>query len=53
MLVNGAGQRPHSYLSKGSVVDSRFTPKWDYVRGEAAAEWDGKPFEGPVAVIPF
>ena len=41
VLVNGAGQLPHSYLSAGSIIDSRFTPQWDYVRGEATAAYTG------------
>ena len=41
VLVNGAGQFPHSYLSAGSIIDSRFTPQWDYVRGEATAAYTG------------
>jgi hypothetical protein len=41
VLVNGAGQRPHSYLSTGSVIDARFTPQWDYVRGEATGAYTG------------
>jgi hypothetical protein len=41
VLVNGAGQRPHSHLSTGSIIESRFTPQWDYVRGEATAAYTG------------
>jgi len=41
VLVNGKDQLPHSYLAAGSITDSRFTPQWDYVRGEATAAYTG------------
>ena len=41
VLVNGRGQRPHSHLSTGSIIDARFTAQWDYVRGEATAAYTG------------
>lgn len=41
VLVNGAGQMSHSYQAAGHIVDSRFTPEWDYVRGEATAAYTG------------
>ena len=42
VLVDGQGQRPHSYLSTGNIIDSQLTPHWDYVRGEATAAYAGK-----------
>lgn len=39
VLVNGAGQRPHALLSAGSILESQFTPVYDYVRGEATAAY--------------
>ena len=41
ILVNGANQMIHSPFATGSIVDSRFTPQWDYVRGEATAAYTG------------
>ncbi len=41
VLVNGAGQRTHSSLSSGRILDARLTPEWDYVRGEATAAYTG------------
>ena len=41
VLVNGANQMIHSPFATGSIVDSRFTPQWDYVRGEATAAYTG------------
>lgn len=42
ILVDGSGQRAHSSASVGRILDSRFDPKWDYVRGEAAAAYTGR-----------
>lgn len=39
VLINGAGQRPHSLRSAGSILESQFTPAYDYVRGEATAAY--------------
>ncbi|HNX33637.1 MAG TPA: DUF4962 domain-containing protein [Kiritimatiellia bacterium] len=41
VLVNGTGQLPHSTAATGSILDARFTPQWDYVRGEATAAYTG------------
>ncbi len=41
VLVNGANQLIHSPFAAGSIIDSRFTPQWDYVRGEATAAYTG------------
>ncbi len=52
VLVNGAGQRPHSHLSKGSIIETLLNRQsaagnqqspimWDYVRGEATAAYTG------------
>lgn len=35
VLVDGEGQIPHSAASTGRIVDSKFTPEWDYVEGDA------------------
>jgi hypothetical protein len=42
VLVDGEGQRPHSYLSAGKIIDSHLTSQWDYVRGEATAAYAGR-----------
>ncbi len=36
VLVNGAGQIPHSAAATGRIVQSELTPGWDYVEGDAA-----------------
>jgi hypothetical protein len=41
VLVNGAGQLAHSYQASGRILDARFTPAWDYVRGDATAAYTG------------
>ena len=41
VLVNGKDQLPHSTFATGSLLDARFTPAWDYVRGEATAAYTG------------
>lgn len=51
VLVDGEGQRPHSYLSTGSIIDAKLTPQWDYVRGEATAAYPGKVIRAERAVI--
>lgn len=51
VLVNGAGQRPHSHLSKASITDARLTPQWDYVRGEATAAYTGAVTRAERAVL--
>lgn len=62
VLVNGAGQRPHSYLSKGSITESllgQHAPaagqhaalSWDYVRGEATAAYTGAVTRAERAVL--
>jgi hypothetical protein len=51
VLVNGAGQLPHSYRSAGSILDARITPQWDYVRGEATAAYTGMVTRAERAVV--
>ncbi len=52
VLVNGAGQLPHSYQSKGRITEALLNQQsaagnqqspisWDYVRGEATAAYTG------------
>lgn len=41
-LVNGEGQVKHTPAATGRIVDSRFTPEWDYIVGDAAAAYGGK-----------
>ena len=35
VLVDGQGQTKHTPAPHGRIVDSRFTPEWDYVVGDA------------------
>ncbi|MCW5553693.1 MAG: DUF4962 domain-containing protein [Verrucomicrobiae bacterium] len=42
VLVDGEGQIPHSATSMGRIVDSKLTPEWDYVEGDALAAYGGK-----------
>lgn len=42
VLVDGEGQIPHSATAMGRIVDSRLTPEWDYVEGDALAAYGGK-----------
>jgi hypothetical protein len=35
VLVDGQGQTKHTPAPHGRIVDSRFTPEWDYVAGDA------------------
>ncbi len=62
VLVNGAGQRPHSHLSKGRIAeallnqrseggDQRPSLSWDYVRGEATDAYTGAVARAERAVL--
>lgn len=42
VLVDGQGQVPHSASVVGRIVDSKFTPEWDYVVGDASACYGGR-----------
>ncbi|MBA4149234.1 MAG: DUF4962 domain-containing protein [Verrucomicrobia bacterium] len=42
VLVNGEGQRPHSALSRGKIIDSKLTAEWDYVVGDALEAYEGR-----------
>ncbi|MBM4082421.1 MAG: DUF4962 domain-containing protein, partial [Planctomycetes bacterium] len=42
VLVNGEGQVKHTAAATGRIVDSKFSPEWDYVVGDAAAAYGGK-----------
>ena len=42
VLVDGQGQVPHSASVVGRIVDSQFTPEWDYVVGDASACYGGR-----------
>ena len=42
VLVNGEGQVEHSATAAGRIVDSRLTPAFDYVCGDAAAAYGGR-----------
>ena len=39
VLVAGEGQIKHTPAPHGRIVDSRFTPEWDYVVGDATAAY--------------
>jgi hypothetical protein len=51
VLVNGEGQLPHSPLATGRISESLFTPRWDYVRGEATAAYTGRITRAERAVV--
>lgn len=47
VLVNGQGQTPRNEsengaLSRGKIIDSRLTPEWDYLCGDAAEAYGGR-----------
>lgn len=42
VLVNGRGQKPHSALSRGKIIDSKLTGEWDYILGDAAEAYEGR-----------
>lgn len=42
VLVNGEGQIKHTAAPHGRIIDSRLTPEYDYVAGEAAAAYGGR-----------
>ncbi len=42
VLVNDEGQIPHSATSTGEIVNSRLTPAWDFVEGDAVAAYGGR-----------
>lgn len=42
VLVDGEGQIPHNASAVGRIADSKFTPEWDYVAGDATAAYGGK-----------
>jgi len=42
VLVDGEGQIQHSASAMGRIVDSKFTPDWDYVLGDATPAYGGK-----------
>ena len=41
-LVDGQGQRSHSALSTGSILDFGLSPAMDYIVGSAAAGYEGR-----------
>ncbi len=42
VLVNGEGQIPHQAKSRGRIFDSKLTPEYDYLAGDALEAYDGK-----------
>ena len=42
VLVDGEGQIPHSATSTGRIVDSKLTPEWDYIEGDALSAYGGR-----------
>jgi len=42
VLVDGQGQTKHTPAPHGRIVDHRFTPKWDYVVGDATEAYGGR-----------
>ncbi|MEW6305546.1 MAG: DUF4962 domain-containing protein [Verrucomicrobiota bacterium] len=42
VLVNGEGQIKHTPAPHGRIVESKFTPQWDYVVGEATDAYGGR-----------
>ena len=42
VLVNGKGQKPHHALSRGKIIASELTPKWDYMAGDAREAYEGR-----------
>jgi hypothetical protein len=42
VLVDGEGQIPHSATSMGRIVDSKLTPAWDYIEGDALPAYGGR-----------
>jgi hypothetical protein len=42
VLVDGEGQIPHSATSMGRIVDSKLTPAWDYIEGDALSAYGGR-----------
>ncbi|MBI3118145.1 MAG: DUF4962 domain-containing protein, partial [Candidatus Hydrogenedentes bacterium] len=42
ILVNGEGQRKHSWTARGKITGFKTTPTFDYVVGEAAGSYDGR-----------
>ncbi len=42
VLVDGHGQVPHTASVVGRIVDSNFTPDWDYIVGDASACYGGR-----------
>ena len=51
VLIDGEGQRPHSVLSTGRILDSRLTKTWDYVRAEATEAYAGKATRAERSVV--
>ena len=51
VLVNGGNPRMHSAAATGSILDARFSPEWDYVRGEATATYTGAVTRAERAVL--
>jgi len=42
VLVDGQGQIPHSATSLGRIMDSKLTPEWDYLEGDALSAYGGR-----------
>ena len=42
ILVNGQGQRPHSFAARGEITDFDASEAFDYVVGEAAEAYEGR-----------
>lgn len=53
VLVDGQGQVPHTASVVGRIVESRFTPEWDYIVGDASACYGGrlKRFQRRIAFV--
>jgi hypothetical protein len=42
VLVNGEGQIKHTAAPHGRIVESKLTPDWDYIAGDATAAYGGR-----------
>jgi len=42
VLVDGEGQIPHTATSTGRIIESKLTPEWDYIEGDALPAYGGK-----------